>query len=192
MKEKKLQTKDLIMAGVFAVLYVALVCIIAAVAGMFIPVFLALPFIAAVILGPVYMLYLSKVPKTGAVLILALLAGFAMSTTSMLVLVYVVLLGIIAQVILSKTDYSVRGIKLSYMVFSCSTMGPFITLYFARDLYLSTCLPYYGQEYVDQLNALTPNWLFVVQLATAVLGGFIGGKIGENMNAKHFEKAGLV
>ncbi|MCR5785413.1 MAG: MptD family putative ECF transporter S component [Eubacterium sp.] len=192
MKEKKLQTKDLIMAGVFAVLYVALICILASVTGLVIPVYLVLPFIAAVILGPVYTLYISKVPKKGAVIILAVLSGFVMSATSVIVLVYVVILGIIAQIILSKTAYSMQGIKLSYIVFACATIGPFITLYTARDTFLSACVQYYGQDYADKIDAMTPIWFLAVQFIIAIVGGIIGANIGARMNVKHFEKAGIV
>lgn len=191
MMEKKLQTKDLIMAGVFAVLYVALICILASVTGMFIPVYLVLPFIAGVILGPVYTLYISKVPKMGAVLILSVLAGFVMSASSIVVLLYVVVLGVIAQIILSKTDYSPSGIRISYIVFACATEGPFLSLFFAREGFLNTCAQYYGQEYADKIDAITPIWVLFLQIAIALIGGYIGGRIGVNMNAKHFKKAGI-
>ena len=191
MREKKLQTKDLIMAGVFAVLYVALICILASVTGIIIPVYLILPFIAGIILGPVYTLYISKVPKMGAVLILSVLAGFVMSASSIFVLLYVVVLGVIAQIILSKTDYSPNGIRISYIIFACATEGPFLSLFFAREGFLNTCVQYYGQEYADKIDAVTPIWVLFLQIAIALIGGYIGGHIGVNMNAKHFKKAGI-
>lgn len=191
MNQKKLQTKDLIMAGVFAVLYTALICLLASLTGMLIPVYLMLPFIAAVILGPVYTLYISKVPKMGAVLILAVLSGLVMSATSVLVLVFIVALGVIAQIILSKTNYSAKGIQLSYIIFAVSPMGPFLSLYFSRDVFLNACLQYYGQEYVATIDSLTPMWMFFVQVAISLIGGVIGGRIGLKMNAKHFKKAGI-
>ncbi|MCR5272711.1 MAG: MptD family putative ECF transporter S component [Lachnospiraceae bacterium] len=191
MREQKLQTKDLIMAGVFAVLYVALVCIMASITGIFIPVYLILPLIAGIVLGPVYTLYITKVPKKGAVIILSVLAGFVMSASSAMVLVYVVALGIVAQIILSKTDYSHTGIRVSYVIFACATEGPFLSLFFARENFLNVCVQYYGQEYADRIDAATPLWFFFVQIAIALVGGYIGGRIGVNMNAKHFEKAGI-
>ena len=191
MDKKKLETKDLIMAGVFAVLYVALICLLASLTGMFIPVYLVLPLIAGVILGPVYTLYVTKVPKVGSVLILAILAGFVMSAASMVVLAYVVVLGIIATVILNVTDYSPAGVRFSYSIFACSTVGPFLTLYFARDTFLNACVQYYGQEYADALNAVTPMWLLFVQIGIAIVGGLIGASVGVRMNAKHFKKAGI-
>ena len=191
MKEKKLQTKDLIMAGVFAVLYVALICIMASLTGMFIPVYLILPLIAGIVLGPVYTLYISKVPKMGAVLILSVLAGFVMSASSIVVLLYVVVLGVIAQIILTKTNYSTSGIRISYIIFACATEGPFLSLFFAREGFLNTCAQYYGQEYADKIDAVTPIWVIFVQIAIALIGGFIGGRIGMGMNAKHFKKAGI-
>ncbi len=192
MKNGKLQTKDLILAGVFAVLYVALVSILASLTGMVPVVYLLMPLIAGIILGPVYVLYLTKVPKKGAVIILAILAGLIMSAASAVVLVYVLILGIIAQVILTKTGYSKGGIRASYCIFACDTVGPFLTLYFARDVFMNACLQYYGQAWVDKLNSMTPTWFLLVQIAFGLIGGFIGGIIGVRMNAKHFEKAGIV
>ncbi len=191
MDKKKLETKDLILAGVFAVLYVALICLLASLTGMFIPVYLILPLIAGVVLGPVYTLYVTKVPKIGSVIILAILAGFVMSAASMAVLAYVVVLGIIATIILKVTDYSQVGVRLSYSIFACSTVGPFLTLYFARDTFLNACVQYYGQEYADTINNMTPMWLLFVQIGIALLGGLIGSSVGVKMNAKHFKKAGI-
>ncbi len=191
MSDKKLQTKDLIMAGVFAVLYVGLICILASVTGMVIPLYLVLPFISGVVLGPIYTLYITKVPKMGAVIVLSILAGFVMSAASIAVLAYVVALGIIAQIILKVTDYSQGGVRISYAVFACSTVGPFLTLYLARDTFLNACVQYYGQEYANTLSSMTPMWLLFVQIAIAVIGGLIGSSIGVRLNVKHFKKAGI-
>ncbi|MCR4956592.1 MAG: MptD family putative ECF transporter S component [Lachnospiraceae bacterium] len=191
MKNNKLKTRDLIFAGVFAVLYVAVIVILASVTGMIPVVYVALPFIAGVLLGPVYSLYITKVPKMGAVIILAILAGAVMSASSIVVLFYVLALGIIAQIILSLTGYSDKGICLSYAVFACSTVGPFLVLYFARDVFMNACVQYYGQAYVAKLDAITPFWLLFVQIGIAVIGGLFGGRIGITMNAKHFKKAGV-
>ena len=191
MSEKKLQTKDLIMAGVFAVLYVGLICVLASVTGMVIPVYLVLPLIAGIVLGPIYTLYITKVPKMGSVIILSVLAGFVMSAASIAVLGYVVALGVIAQIILKVTDYSETGVRLSYAVFACSTVGPFLTLYLARDTFLNACVQYYGQEYADALSAVTPMWFLFVQIAIAIVGGLIGSSIGVKLNVKHFKKAGI-
>lgn len=60
----KLTTKDLIAAGAFGAIYLVVLPVV--------PVlFLATPLIAGIVLGTVYMLYAAKVPKKGAILILA-------------------------------------------------------------------------------------------------------------------------
>lgn len=87
---RKLTVKALIVAGAFAALYLVVMLIVVMGAG-FIPILLlSLPLLLSVVCGPIYMLYVMKVPKRGAVLILSILAGLAMLSSGMwLVLLYV-------------------------------------------------------------------------------------------------------
>lgn len=192
MEKRKLETKDLVLAGVFAALYVAMIVLTVSVLGMAAVTYVLAPLVAGIIAGPVYMLYITKVPKMGAVMILAVLAGLVMTSTSVLVLVYVLVLGIIAEIILRSTGYSKGGIFASYVVFACDTVGPFLALFFAREKMLQACVAYRGQEFADKLDSMTPPWVLLVFLALGLLGGLIGGSIGLKLVKKHFEKAGII
>ena len=192
MKKKKLQAKDLVMAGVFTVIYIVLVTILSTLLAAVPILFLAAPFIIALFCAPVYMLYITRVPKTGAVMILALLTGLSMSMASIWILVYVLVLGLIAEAVLYITKHSARGIQISYLIFALDSVGSFLTLFFARDTFLARCEQYYGAEYVETIERLTPAWSLIVIALTAVTGAFIGVMIGKKMLNKHFEKAGIV
>ena len=191
MKEKKLQTKDLVMAGAFAVLYVVIIMILATVLAFIPGLILLTPLIAGIILGPVYHLYLSKVPKNGAVLILALLTGLTMITSSVFVLVYLLVLGVIAQIILIRTDYSERGIAASYYVMALDGIGPLVLIYISKKALLESFTSYYGAAYAEKMDRLTPTWSLLVLVALALVGAYIGNRLGKGMNAKHFRKAGV-
>ena len=79
----KLTTKDLIAAGAFAAIYLVLLTVLAVMVLPIVPVlYLATPLIAGIVLGTVYLLYCVKVPKTGAIFILALLVGAITSMAS--------------------------------------------------------------------------------------------------------------
>lgn len=69
----KLTTKDLITAGAFGAIYLVLLTVLSSVLTIVPILFLATPLIAGIILGTVYMLYATKVPRTGAILVLAIL-----------------------------------------------------------------------------------------------------------------------
>jgi energy-coupling factor transport system substrate-specific component len=191
MKEKKLQTKDLVMAGAFAVLYVVILMILATVLAFIPGLILLTPLIAGIILGPVYHLYLSKVPKNGAVLILALLTGLIMITSSVFVLVYLLVLGVIAQIILIRTDYNERGIAASYYVMALDGIGPLVLIYISKKALLESFASYYGTTYAEKMDKLTPTWSLLVLVALALVGAYIGNRLGKGMNAKHFRKAGV-
>ena len=62
-KTNKLKTKDLIVAGAFAALYVVVLFVVVTVMG-FVPIlYLIAPFVNSVILGCIYMMYVKKCPK---------------------------------------------------------------------------------------------------------------------------------
>ena len=99
-KTNKLKTKDLIIAGAFAALYVVVLFAVVTVMG-FVPIlYLIAPFVNSVILGCIYMMYVTKVPKTGAILILSVAVGLLTSTGGVWVsLIWCLTLGIVAELI---------------------------------------------------------------------------------------------
>lgn len=193
-KANKLKTKDLIIAGAFAALYVVVMFASVSVFGLMPLLYIMAPLFMSIILGPIYMLYVTKVPKTGAILILAVLVGLVTSMGGMwFALVWSIAMGLIAELLARAGKYgSKRLYRVSYCVFACTNMGPFWSLALAKEAFLATCLTYYGAEYAASLDALTPSWIVLVLLGIALIGGVIGGALGGGLLKKHFEKAGVI
>ena len=79
MKEKKLKTKDFVTIGVFAVIYVVIIFALGMIG--FLPVlYLVYPALLGIVSGTVIMLFMAKVQKPWAVLILGMLS-FAIFNT---------------------------------------------------------------------------------------------------------------
>lgn len=191
--KKKMNTKDYIFAGAFAALYVVIMLVAIMLLGFNPITYLLAPLIIGIIEGPVFVLYISKVPKKGAILILAILSGLVMSSYSLVPLGISVIVGLIAELMMTNRN---RNIKLksaiAYSIFNISIAGAFTMLIFARDQFMKTSADYYGQDYVDRISALTPDWILIVLVILAVIGGLIGAKLGHKLNKKHFEQAGIV
>ncbi|MDL2288174.1 MptD family putative ECF transporter S component [Oscillospiraceae bacterium OttesenSCG-928-F05] len=191
---KKLKTKDLIVAGAFAALYVAMLMIGVSVLG-FIPIlYIMAPFFVSILLGPIYMLYVAKVPKPGAIMILAAATGLLTSMGGVwIALVWSLLIGLAAQLIAHAGRYQSRKMyRISYCVFACTNMGPFWALVLMKESFLATAAEYYGPEYAASVAALTPPWIIFALIGIALLGGLLGGALGARLLKKHFEKAGVV
>ena len=158
-KTNKLKTKDLIVAGAFAALYVVVLFAVVTVMG-FVPIlYLIAPFVNSVILGCIYMMYVMKVPKTGAILILSVAVGLLTSTGGVWVsLIWCLALGIVAELIARAGNHkSKKSYILSYVVFACSSMSPFWMLAYAKPAFLQSCEAYYGADYAATLDKFTPR-----------------------------------
>lgn len=193
-EKKKMQTKDLIVAGAFAALYTVLMFVGVSMLG-FIPIlYLCAPMIIAFILGPIFMLYVVKVPKRGAIFILSILVGLLTSMGGVWQAgLWSLGIGLVAELIAASGKYqSKRRYLISYIVFACTNMGPFWMLVFAKQAFLDVCQSYYGADYVVTIDALTPEWFILVLIGIALLGGLAGGLFGQRLIAKHFKKAGVV
>jgi energy-coupling factor transport system substrate-specific component len=188
----KLKTKDFIIAGAFAALYVVLLFVVVSVIG-FIPiVYLFAPFILSVVLGTVYMLYVTKIPKRWSIMILAALVGLVTSMGGMWFCIFwALLLGLAADLIANSGKHSRKKYILSFMVFACTNIGPLWMLIISKQRFLDVC-SYYGQDYADAIDRLTPQWIVFVFFAMAIMGGLIGGIVGSRILKKHFEKIGIV
>ena len=141
-----------------------------------------------------HMMYVMKVPKTGAILILSVAVGLLTSTGGVWVsLIWCLALGIVAELIARAGNHkSKKSYILSYVVFACSSMSPFWMLAYAKPAFLQSCEAYYGADYAATLDKFTPSWIILVLIGIAMLGGLIGGLIGSKLLKKHFQKAGVV
>ncbi|MDR0584527.1 MAG: MptD family putative ECF transporter S component [Treponema sp.] len=189
----KLTTKDFIIAGAFAALYAALFFALATGMG-FVPiVYIFTPFVLSIVLGPVYMLYVTKISKPWAIMILAAVVGLLTSMDGFWIcLIWSLALGLAAEFIARRGRSSGKKLVLSFMVFACTNMGPAWILLLAKQRFLDACIRYYGEDYASTLDSLTPRWIIFVFLAMSVVGGLIGGILGSRILKKHFEKAGIV
>lgn len=191
--KKKMNTKDYIFAGAFAAIYIVILVATGMLFGLNPVTFLLTPLIAGIILGPVFILYISKVPKRGAVFILAIFSGLTLSSTTIAPLFIAIIAGILAEVVLNdRSKYTKLKNIVAYSIFNIIVVGPFTMLLFARDQFMKSSEYYYGKDYVEQFSALTPNWIILVIVALAIIGGIIGAIIGNKLNKKHFVKAGIV
>lgn len=190
---ENLKTKDLISIGIFGAMYIIVMMVIVTAAGMVPILYVVAPFFVGIVCATVYMLFVMRVPKRGAVLILSVLISILFLATTWIASAFVIFCGIIAEVILSVGNRkSIKTITLSYMVFACSTVGPYLSIIISRSAYIQTVFDYYGQEYADKMDALTPSWIILPLLLITVISGYIGSNIGAKILKKHFKKAGVI
>ena len=72
---KKLETRDFISVGIFSLIYAVVAFVIGGAAQMTPVTFPFMPMIVALFTGTVFMLYVAKIPKKGALSILGVIAA---------------------------------------------------------------------------------------------------------------------
>ena len=191
---KRLEVKDLINIGLFSVLGFIFMMI-----GSFlamVPVLMpVVPFAQGVLVGPVNMLYSTKIKKRGMMFIQSLL----------IVLVYVamghgpwalltaVIAGIIAEIILKSGEYTnVKKARLAFSIAPLCMLGNWLPIFISRNEYIKQMLEQgYDQEFIDKMLSVMPNWIIVVMAIVGIIGAYIGCSIGMAFLKKHFKKTGM-
>lgn len=189
----KLTGKDLINVGIYAAIYFVIVFIIAML-GM-VPVLYPMLVVFCPIIGGIpFMLFLTKVKKPGMIFIMSILMGLMMLISGMGIypLIVSILSGLISEIIYRKDNYSsAKMAVLTNATFSLWVWAGFLLLFLNRTSFLASRAESIGQEYVDALNKLTPDWLCPVLLVICFICGIIGGLLGKKMMSRHFKKAGI-
>lgn len=191
--KNKLTTKELIQAGGFGAIFIVLILVVITVTSIIPVLFIFEGVINGIVLGTIYILYVTKVPKRGAIMILAIFVGLISSTTFIYPFFISIVLGLFAELIAWSGQYkSSTKYILSYGVFSCMFNGAFITIVIARDDFLKAILNNYGRSYAYTLSSILSNGTVIVMVAATFVAGIIGGFIGKKLLKKHFERAGIV
>ena len=83
MEQKKLQTKDFISIGIFSLIYSVVAFVVGGIAQMTPLTFPLMPACIALFTGTVFMLYVAKIPKRGALTCLGVIGGILLFITGM-------------------------------------------------------------------------------------------------------------
>ena len=193
---KKLNSKDLINIGVFSALYIILCIIVSGLVLTPLLQMLMLPMMA-IVSAPVYLLYVAKVGKFGAISITGLLFS---SLVGLLVYGNVFcFLGnlaffIIADLVALFGGYKSNTLNLLSFIFAVfsgiAEAGlPWIAGEYFHELSVASG---YSEEWANGVDALaTPTTLILMIVATIVCA-IIGSIFSKIMFKKHFKKAGIV
>ena len=193
MKEQKLKIKDLVTIGVFTVIYVVIIFALGMIG--FLPVlYLVYPALLGIVSGTVIMLFMAKVQKPWAVLILGMLTSVFMMVegNTYLLIIHSFVVMLIAELIRRVGNYnSFKYNMLSFAIFNTWICGSLMQMLWAREKYIEIAMVM-GEEYVNALIKLVtyPNMALVY--LGAILGGLIGANIGRILLKKHFIKAGII
>lgn len=196
---KKLNAKDFILIGVLTALMWVICMIISTVMSIAGPVTnVFYPSVVAVPNGIVMMLLLAKVPKKGVFTISGTIQGilFLLVGGFWLIPAAMIIGGIICDfLIMGRNEITVKSMVAAYTIFSGifafgAIVGP---MRFLQNAFVGAMEKNnIAQEYIDGMIQITSGFMPVVIVAAGVLGGLLGGFIGQKSLKKHFVKAGLV
>ncbi len=193
MKEK-LKIKDLVSIGIFFVIYF----VISAISGMMgvIPkLIIFVPFLTAVLAGTLIMLFMAKIPKPYALLILGMIQPMIMWLTGhtfIIPLVSLVFVGL-AEFIFRKGKFkSFKNNAIAYALFSCWPTSGLLQIIVVWDKYFEMATKRgMSNDFLMQVQKLVTLPMFLLIILMTFVGGLIGAYIGKIMLKKHFEKAGI-
>ena len=193
----KLQTRDFISVGIFSLIYAVVAFVVGGLAQMTPITFPFMPMVVALFTGTVFMLYVAKIPKRGAIIILGIIAGILLLITGMfwMMSAFFIVLGIIADFICASGQFkSFKKNMAAYCLFALSPMGAYVPM---------AVMPAQFAEFMNKkgdissfagvIDAIGAQWWVIpLMLLGTVLSALAGGYIGKKLLKKHFEKAGIV
>ena len=190
----KLSVKELINVGLFSVIYFIMFTI-SGILG-YIPICVViLPLIAGILGGIPFVLFTIKEQKFGAVTLMGVIAGlftFLVGQTWLSV-VFGLVFGLLADLIMRSGQYkSWTKNMLGYSVFTLWTVGTMLPMWIMRETFFAGYRENGGTDaYINAVMKLTPNYMILVVIVLALVGGILGACLGKSVLKKHFEKAGI-
>ncbi len=192
----KLSIRDLVTTGIFGALLLAA----AAVGGIGFAITPTLTFYfplgASLLPGPIFLLYLAKVPKRGGLPLIGIVVALLNLVTGMHWgnAVGAVVCAILAELVAGIGMFKSKKLNtLAYMVYSYAMMGSYVVYFIdpvgwaARMLGNGT-----SQDYIDQMNAAAGSTTLIIMIVGVAIVSFISASVGNVLLRKQFEKAGII
>lgn len=194
-QKKGLSIKDIIITGVFG----AILLITTSIGGVFFAITPTLTFYfplgAALLPGPVYLLYLAKMPKRWGISLIGIIVGALCLITGMHwgMALGSVICAILADLVAGVGKYKNKKINLlSYIVYSYGCMGTYLIYFIDPTGWASTMMGNgTTQDYIDKMNAAANGKVLAIMLIGTAVVALLSGCIGNRLLRKQFEKAGI-
>lgn len=195
---KKLNAKDFILIGVLTALMWIICMIISTVMSVAGPVTnVFYPSVVAIPNGIVMMLLLAKVPKKGVFTICGAIQAilFLLVGAFWFIPIALVVGGVICDfLIMGRKEITLKSMVAAYSIFSgVFAFGAICPIKFLQSAFVGAMVKNnIAQDYIDGMLNITSVPMLVVIVAAGIVGGLLGGYIGQKVLKKHFIKAGLV
>ncbi len=193
MEKKKINVKDLVNVGIFAVIYFVMF-FISGMTGLIPIMTIFYPVVLAVLGGIPCILFFTKTDKFGLVTIMGTLMGvivFIMGYGPYAIITGV-LCGLLADLIMKAGKYkSWKHMLFGYCVFSEWVVGSQAIMFLLKDAYIDNYRATQGDAYADAVSALLNSYMIPVVIAAVFIGALAGAYIGRGTLKKHFKRAGI-
>jgi len=193
--KQKLNAKDLIITGVFAVLFLMAVMIGGGPFASIPTLTFYFPIGAALLAGPIFMLYIAKVPKVGALAIIGVVECILGTLTGMHwgLNFGILISSIIASFIAGSRKFENPTFNLmAYIVYCIGPMGTYFVFFFNRESWVSFMLKKgTEQEYIDKMSEVATPAMMIIMIVGTLIVATLSGLLGLRLMKKQFIKAGL-
>lgn len=196
-QKKGMTGKDIITVGIFSAIYFVINFAFMLLSGLHPLFWILMPGLIAVFAGIPFLMMCTKVPKTGAVVLMGFITALIYFVTGQFTVVILIAFAVscaLAEFIRVRSHYwSFRGNALAYVFFSLGMIGSPLPVWIMRDSFLAQISQQGMPEaYVSTLAALTSPGMIVVLVGASIVGAILGILLAKGMFRKHFEKAGIL
>ncbi|SDN12382.1 MptD family putative ECF transporter S component [Lachnospira pectinoschiza] len=195
-KGDKLNARDFIITGIFSVLFLMAVMIGGGPFAAIPSLTFYFPIGAAVLAGPIFMLFIAKVPKRGALAIVGVVECILGTLTGMHwgLNFGILICSIIAAVIAGFENFKNQKLNLvAYIVYCIGAMGTYFVFYFNRESWISFMLQKgTEQSYIDVMSSVATGKMMLIMIVGTIIVASLSGLLGLRLMRKQFVKAGIV
>ena len=150
------------------------------------------PAFSALVGGAIYRVYVEKIQRTGAILVVALVIGafFLFTRHGAGAFLPALVGGLLAELVAARGHYQSKlGNALSFLLFSFTTTGPILMMWIQPASYRASLLARgKWMDYIERVmvpsNMGTVSWFILTLLLGALLGYLLGQLVYQKLDRK--------
>ncbi len=150
------------------------------------------PAFSALVGGAIYRVYVEKIQRTGAILVVALVIGafFLFTRHGAGAFLPALVGGLLAELVAARGHYQSKlGNALSFLLFSFTTTGPILMMWIQPASYRASLLARgKSMDYIERVmvpsNMETVSWFLLTLLLGALLGYLLGQLVYQKLDRK--------